>query len=105
VRSPRPPTDRRGLSGPFAEFQGNRFTLRWRRSRYVFGIGGIVVALTPVKWESRKWDGKSRSADNRLKADWNLKSFGFTLKNPSSISIRLPKPFLRTFWNWAIEFA
>jgi hypothetical protein len=93
----------------FAEFGGKRFMLLWRGSRDGFGArdfhrrcdghantltliedtkGNIFGVFTPVEWESRDWNGKSKAKDNRYKADRSLKSFLFTLKNPHNFPAR-----------------
>jgi hypothetical protein len=48
----------------------------------------IFGGFTPLKWESRVWNWKHGNDNNDLKADYNLKSFLFTLKNPHNISAR-----------------
>jgi hypothetical protein len=50
--------------------------------------GNVFGGFTPVKWESRKWNGKLGSEENRWKADDSLRSFLFTLKNPHNIPAR-----------------
>jgi hypothetical protein len=50
--------------------------------------GNIFGAFTPVKWESRKWNGKYGNEDNCYKADPSLKSFLFTLTNPYNVPAR-----------------
>jgi hypothetical protein len=93
----------------FTEFRGKRFTLLWRGSRDGFRerdfhgrcdghaptltliqdtAGNIFGGFTPVKWESRLWNGKSGGADNLWMADASLKSFVFTLKNPHNLPAR-----------------
>jgi hypothetical protein len=90
----------------FAEFRGKRFWLQWRGSSKGFKAqefhrlcdrhtntltvildteGNIFGGFTPVKWESRVHSGNTGDEDNRWKADDNLKSFLFTLKNPHNI--------------------
>jgi hypothetical protein len=92
----------------FAEFRGKRFSLLWRGSRDGFSAsefhrrcdvhgntltvildteGNIFGGFTPVEWESRVWNkiDKDGDNDNTLKADNSLKSFLFTLKNPSNL--------------------
>jgi hypothetical protein len=44
--------------------------------------GNSFGGFTPVKWESREWNG---NGDNTWKADDSEKSFLFTLKNPHNI--------------------
>jgi hypothetical protein len=89
--------------GIFAEFEGKRFELLWRGSRDGFEAkefhrrcddhantltvildtkGNIFGGFTPVKWESRVWNGKRGNESNTQKADDDLKSFLFTLMNP-----------------------
>jgi hypothetical protein len=93
----------------FAEFQEKRFSLLWRGSRDGFKVkefhvrcdghsntltvildtkGNIFGGFTPVRWESRVWNGKYGKDNNCLTADDSLKSFVFTLKNPHNISAR-----------------
>jgi hypothetical protein len=88
----------------FAEFGGKRFSLLWQGGRNGFGVrdfhdrcdghantlnlieeieGNIFGGFTPVQWESREWNGKVGNENNCWKADASLKSFIFTLKNPS----------------------
>jgi hypothetical protein len=50
--------------------------------------GNICGGFTPVKWEPRKWNGKSGKEDNCHKADPSLKSFLFTLTNPHNVPAR-----------------
>jgi hypothetical protein len=52
--------------------------------------GNIFGGFTPVKWKSRRWNGKEGNEDNRRKGDDSLKSFVFTIRNPHGIS---PKRF------------
>jgi hypothetical protein len=87
--------------GIFSEFRGKRFPLLWRGGRDGFGKrdfhdrcdghantltliedtdGNIFGGFTPVEWESR--EGRC------WKADPNLKSFLFTLKNPHNVPAR-----------------
>jgi hypothetical protein len=87
----------------FTEFRGKRFSVLWRGSRDGFGAskfhgrcdghantltlicdtnGNIFGGFTPLKWESRVWNGKHWNEDNTYKADDSLKSFVFTLNNP-----------------------
>jgi hypothetical protein len=87
----------------FTEFREKRFWLLWRGGRDGFRArdfhsrcdghantvtvildnkGNVFGGFTPVEWESRVWNGKSRHENNCLKADESLKSFLFTLKNP-----------------------
>jgi hypothetical protein len=93
----------------FAEFRGKRFSVLWRGSRDGFGVddfhgrcdghantltvildtkGNVFGGFTPVEWESRPWNGRSGKENNRWKADDNLRSFVFTLKNPHNIAAR-----------------
>jgi hypothetical protein len=93
----------------FAEFSAKRFTLLWRGSRDGFGARdfhgrcdghaptlpliqdtgwSVFGGFTPVAWESRKWNRKKGSENNCQKADPNLKSFLFTLKNPRGFPAR-----------------
>jgi hypothetical protein len=93
----------------FAEFQGKHFEILWRGSRDGFGAsefhrrcdgqantltvildtkGNIFGGFTPVKWESRVWNGMTGGSDNCFKADDSQKSFLFTLKNPHNIPAR-----------------
>jgi hypothetical protein len=93
----------------FAEFRKKHFDLLWRGSRDGFKPqefhgrcdghantltvildteGNIFGGFTPVKWQSRVWNGEVGNENNCLKADHNLKSFVFTLKNPHNISAR-----------------
>jgi hypothetical protein len=90
----------------FEAFTQKQFTLLWRGSRDGFRAGdfhsrcnrhantltvildtdgNIFGGFTPVKWESRKWNGKSGREDNCYKTDPSLKSFLFTLKNPHNL--------------------
>jgi hypothetical protein len=48
----------------------------------------IFGGFTPVKWESRVWNGRSGYADNGYNEDDSQKSFLFTLKNPHDIPAR-----------------
>jgi hypothetical protein len=87
----------------FAEFGEKHFTLLWRGSRHGCGArhfhgrcdghaptltlirdtgGNIFGGFTPVRWESRKWNGKAGPDNNCRKGDPSLRSFLFTLKNP-----------------------
>jgi hypothetical protein len=92
----------------FEDFKDQKFTLLWRGSRDGFKAkqfhrrcdghpntltvlldtdGNIFGGFTPVDWESRT----PKSPDdlsNCFKADRNLKSFIFTLKNPHSFPPR-----------------
>jgi hypothetical protein len=45
--------------------------------------GNIFGGFTPLQWESQDRNGKNRKEDNRNKADASVKSFIFTLKNPT----------------------
>jgi hypothetical protein len=93
----------------FTEFRGKRFSVLWRGSRDGFGPrdfhsrcdghantltvildtkGNVFGGFTPVKWESRNWNGKEGKENNRYKADDSLRSFVFTLKNPHNIPAR-----------------
>jgi hypothetical protein len=47
-------------------------------------FGGV----TPVEWESRKWNGKKWDENNLWKGDDSLRSFLFTLTNPHGIPSR-----------------
>jgi hypothetical protein len=90
----------------FAEFRGKQFSLLWRGGRDGFEAkefhrrcdghsnsltvildtkGNIFGGFTPLKWESRVWNGKDEKENNTLKADDSQKSFVFTLKNPHNI--------------------
>jgi hypothetical protein len=92
----------------FAEFRGKGFTLLWRGSRDGFRAGdfhdrcdghantltfiedterNIFGGFTPVKWETpSSW--KAVFGDDGNRADWSLKSFLFTLKNPHKFPAR-----------------
>jgi hypothetical protein len=93
----------------FAEFRGKRFSLLWRGSRDGFGAsefhgrcdghantltvifdtrGNIFGGFTPLKWESRVWNGNIWDENNTIMADDSQKSFVFTLKNPHSYPAR-----------------
>jgi hypothetical protein len=93
----------------FAEFSRKRFSLLWRGSRDGFGCsvfhgrcdghaptltvildtkGNVFGGFTPVKWESREWNGKVGNESNCWKADGRLRTFLFTLKNPHGIPAR-----------------
>jgi hypothetical protein len=48
----------------------------------------VFGGFTPVRWESRVWNGKSLDESNTLKADESQKSFVFTLKNPNNFPAR-----------------
>jgi hypothetical protein len=93
----------------FAEFGWKRFALLWRGSRAGFRArdfhrhcdgraatltliqdmeGNIFGGFTPLKWESRKWNGKHGRESNGYKADPSLKTFLFTLKNPHNFPAR-----------------
>jgi hypothetical protein len=50
--------------------------------------GNIFGGFTPLKWESRGWNGKTVKEDSLKKADNSQKSFLFTLKNPHNIPER-----------------
>jgi hypothetical protein len=50
--------------------------------------GNIFGGFTPVKWESREWNGKRGKGDNCVKADDSEKSFIFTLKNGHKVGER-----------------
>jgi hypothetical protein len=50
--------------------------------------GNVFGGFTPVKWESRKWNGKSGKESNTWKGDDSLRSFLFTLKNPHRVPPR-----------------
>jgi hypothetical protein len=119
------PIDSRILSGApsiFDEFSGSRFELLWRGSRDGFSAvafharcdghgntvtvildtkGNIFGGYTPLTWESRDWDEKQSVECPYLKCDDSLKSFVFTVKNPSGIA---PRRFpLKEDWKeWAI---
>jgi hypothetical protein len=47
--------------------------------------GNVFGGFTPVKWESRKWNGR---AEEMLKGDDSLRSFLFTLRNPHDVPPR-----------------
>jgi hypothetical protein len=87
----------------FAEFRKKRFLLLWRGSRGGFKEqefhrrcndrantltiildtkGNIFGGLTPVEWESWMTTG---NGSNCWKADDNLKSFAYTLKNSHDV--------------------
>jgi hypothetical protein len=93
----------------FAEFGAKRFSLLWRGGSDGFAAqdfhrccdghantltliedtkGNIFGGFTPVEWDSRKWNGKTGVESNLWKADVNLKSFIFTLKNPHGLPAR-----------------
>jgi hypothetical protein len=106
----------------FEDFKKKKFTLLWRGGRDGFGAddfhercdrhantltvildtdGNIFGGFTPVEWESRKWNGKTKKENNCWKADPSVKSFLFTLKNPHNIPAR--KCTLKAGQkNWAI---
>jgi hypothetical protein len=90
----------------FDDFANKNWQLLWRGSRDGFGArdfhsrcdghantltliediyGCVFGGLTPVKWESRVYEG---SGNNCYKSDDSLKSFLFTLKNPHNIPAR-----------------
>jgi hypothetical protein len=92
----------------FAEFKAKKFTVLWRGSRDGFGVrdfhsrcdghantlvvildtkGNIFGGFTPVEWESSRkhW---LRDDEDFSKGDPTLKSFLFTLKNPSNFPAR-----------------
>jgi hypothetical protein len=50
--------------------------------------GNIFGGFTPLKWESRVWNGKAGDRNNTWKADVSQRSFLFTLKNPFDIPER-----------------
>jgi hypothetical protein len=91
------------------DFKTKQFALLWRGSRDGFRArdfhsrcdghpntltvildtdGNIFGGFTPVKWESRVWNGKQGMEDNRPKVDPSLKSFLYTVKNPFNIPPR-----------------
>jgi uncharacterized coiled-coil protein SlyX len=91
------------------EFRHKKWQLLWRGSRDGFGArdfhsrcdghantltliedvsGNVFGGFTPVEWESRVWNRKTREQNNCLKGDDSLKSFLFTLANPHNISPR-----------------
>jgi archaellum component FlaC len=93
----------------FDEFREQTFSLLWRGSRDGFGKddfhrrcdrhpntltvildtnGNIFGGFTPVEWEARNWNEKYENENNCWKADPNLKSFLFTLKNPHNVPAR-----------------
>jgi hypothetical protein len=93
----------------FAEFREKKFSVLWRGSRDGFGAsefhgrcdghentltlvfdtnGNIFGGFTPLKWESRVWNGKIQDESNVFKADDSQKSFVFTLKNPHNFPAR-----------------
>jgi hypothetical protein len=93
----------------FEKFREKRFNLLSRSSHDVFTVkefhrrcdrrmntltliadteGNVFGCFTPVKWESRKWNGKSGEESNTRKSDNNLRSFLFTLNNPHGIPPR-----------------
>jgi hypothetical protein len=86
-----------------------RFELLWRGNHDGFGAkefhlrcdgcaniltlisdtkGNVSGGFTPVKWESRVWNGKYRDKDNCFKGDNSLESFLFTLRNPRGVPPR-----------------
>jgi hypothetical protein len=83
----------------FVEFRGKRFSLLWRGIRDGFGASdfhgrcdGYVNTLTVILDTDRnifggftpvEWDSTSR-----YKANYSLKSFVFTLKNPHNVKAR-----------------
>jgi hypothetical protein len=98
--------------------QQQRFVLLWRGSRDGFqprdfhsrcdghpntltliqdSDGNIFGGFTPVEWESRTWNEQMWEQNNCPKADGSLKTFLFTLKNPSGLA---PRKFsLKPDWN------
>jgi hypothetical protein len=50
--------------------------------------GNIFGGFTPVKWESREWNGKEGNENNCYKGDDSLRSFLFTLRNPDGVPPR-----------------
>jgi hypothetical protein len=93
----------------FECFKQNHFTLLWRGSRDGFRPsdfhkrcdahpntmtvimdtdGNVFGGCTPVRWESRTWNGKYGKDNNCYKGDQSLKSFLFTLKNPHNVPAR-----------------
>jgi hypothetical protein len=92
-----------------SEFRTERLHLLWRGSRDGFRAlafhrrcdghantltivrdtnGNIFGGFTPVQWESRVWNGKDRLFGNRtncLAADESLRSYVFTIVNPSHV--------------------
>jgi hypothetical protein len=93
----------------FAEFRGKYFNPLWRGSRDGFSASqfhdrcdghantvtvvldtndNIFGGFTPVKWESKVWNGKPWAADNCFEADESQQSFLFTLKNPNGVTPR-----------------
>jgi uncharacterized coiled-coil protein SlyX len=93
----------------FNEFRSKKWELLWRGSRDGFGCndfhsrcdghantvmliqdfsGFVFGGFTPVKLESRVWNGKSEDESNCWKSEDSLKSFLFTLKNPHNICPR-----------------
>jgi hypothetical protein len=64
--------------------------------------GNIFGGFTPLKWESRRWDGKLRRRNNCMKADDSQKSFIFTLKNPHNVQAK--KFALKTERKWEAIF-
>jgi hypothetical protein len=90
----------------FPEFSRKRFSLLWHGSRDGFEArafhdrcddhantltiiedteGNIFGGFTPVKWESRVWNGKKGPENNCFKADESESSFIFTLRNPHGL--------------------
>jgi hypothetical protein len=99
--------DSRILTEIPAIFDGirGRFSLLWRGSRDGFGArafhrrcdghagtlvvirdsgGSVFGGFTPVAWETRVWNGISSVGNNCFKEDPTLKSFVFSLRNPSN---------------------
>jgi hypothetical protein len=94
----------------FDEFRAKRFNLLWRGSRDGFTAeefhlrcdgrantltliessggwfrqGYVFGGFTPVKRESRVWNGEEGEEDNTRKGDNSLRSFLFTLRNPTA---------------------
>jgi hypothetical protein len=50
--------------------------------------GNIFGGFTPVKWESREWNGKYGEENDCYKGDDSLRSFLFTLRNPHDVPPR-----------------
>jgi hypothetical protein len=90
----------------FDEFRDRNWTLLWRGSRNGFTpsdfhsrcdghntltivrdtIGNIFGCFTPLAWASIVWNGKTRAENSITRVDPSLKTFVFTLHNPSNTS-------------------
>jgi hypothetical protein len=93
----------------FAQFRWKRFSLLWRGGRDGFAASdfhrrcdgrpntltlivdskeSVFGGYTPVKWESRRSNGKTGDENNCRKSDPSATSFLFTLKNVQDVARR-----------------